>query len=193
VDAGAADAVSFFTYCQSMKDHDVAGTAFAFDDWDPAAPASHPEATFDALVAHARRYYPGFAYVVRSAPDGVASRFEAGTVDLVRVDGTRASLVTPGALDGWFDRLRPGGVLALHGTKVEGTSDAWASLAARGDAIALGDARGLGLLRKPGGAPNGSDLVRLAFGDRAIAELEAFYGHAREHHQMRRIVQRANG
>lgn len=188
VDAGASDAMSFFTYCQSMKDHDIDGSAYAVDGWEPTDTPSHPEATFDAINAHGRKNYPGIYYLMRMAAETGYVHFAEGGVDLLRMEGMNPSLRTHEVLDAWAARVRPGGVIVFAGAAQEAARDAWRRLAARGRSAVFPDGRGVGILQISGGSEPLPELLRLAFDDGERPALERLYDHAREHHQLRRAV-----
>lgn len=189
VDAGAGDAVPFFTYCQSMKDHDVDGSAYAIEDWDPAAEPAHPEAALTAIEAHGRKFYPGIYYLMRIPPEPAFFHFGEGTIDLLRLDGPRFG--DPAVLEPWLGRVRPGGVIVFAGAAHPSAAPGWARVAGVGQSCLFSDGRGLGLCLTPGGAGEElPDLLRLALVEGQLPALESFYSHAREHHQLRRAVGR---
>src|ERR1041385_1674635 len=174
VDLGAGDAASFFAYCQSMIDHDIDGSCYAFDPWDDA-PGTLPEATLDAVMAHGRAHYPGISYFVSMAPAHARRHFDEETIDLLRVDGTRPDVIAGADVEAWFRRVRPGGVIAWHGAAAD--PSLWSLVAARCRAVVCAAGRGgLGLARKDG-PPSSAELLRLLFVDGEGADLERFYKH----------------
>lgn len=187
VDAGAGDAVPFFTYCQSMQDHDVDGSAYAIEDWDPSLETGHAEARFNAIEAHGRKYYPGIYYLMRMPPEPAFFHFGEGTIDLLRLDGPRFQ--DPATLDSWTNRVKPGGVIVFAGAAHESAQAGWARVAALGRSCLFSDGRGLGLCKTNGG-PDAElpDLLRLSLVEGQLSALETFYAHAREHHQMKRAM-----
>lgn len=187
VDAGAGDAVPFFTYCQSMQDHDVDGSAYAIEDWDPSAEPGHPEARFSAIEAHGRKFYLGIYYLMRIPPEPAFFHFGEGTIDLLRLDGARFQ--DPAVLDRWTKRVKPGGVILFAGAAHESLRAGWARIAALGHSCLFSDAPGLGICKTRGGPDSAlPDLLRLALVEGQLAALETFYAHARDHHQMRRAL-----
>jgi hypothetical protein len=184
VDLGAGDAVSFFTYCQSMDDHDIDGVCYAIDAWVDASRASSA-ATFEAVNAYGRRFYPGLYYVVKMAPYEARVHFAENSIDLLRVDGTRPEVIAGADVEAWYRRVRPGGVIAWHGASSE--SKLWPLLASRSAAVVFEAGQGLGLVLKAGGEPRG-ELLQLLFRDNRAAELAPFYAHVQEHLEYKRLV-----
>jgi hypothetical protein len=189
VDLGAGNALSFFTYCQSMHEHDIDGICYAIDTW-PADAQVEPQATFDAISDHGRKFYPGIYYLVKLAPWEARRHFEEETIDLLRIDGTRPDVIGGADVEAWYRRVRPGGVIAWYGAA--GAPKLWSLLASRCPSVTLQEAGGLGLAHKPGGAPRG-ELLRLLFVENRVAELERFYAHVHAHHEQRRLVAELRG
>lgn len=183
VDLGTGDGTSFFACCQSMHDHGVDGLAYAIDAW--TEPPAHPEASLDAQRAHARARYAGFTYFVEMPPHQALRHFAEGSVDLLRLDGTRPDVIAGADVEAWYRRVRPGGVIAWHGAEAEGTL--WPLVAGRCRSVVFTGGRGgLGLALKPGPAspPPFLELL-LAHGE--LAGLEAFYAHVHAHHELLRL------
>ncbi|HVU02792.1 MAG TPA: class I SAM-dependent methyltransferase [Polyangiaceae bacterium] len=182
VDVGAGDATSFFTLCQSMKEHDVDGSAYALDVWEQPEPAD--QGIFGALSAYARQTYPGIHYLMRMPLAAGLRHFGEGTVDLVRLDAGRVATGEAGSVGDWAARVRPGGVLLLHGT-AEPPADL-----PEGTGVRFADAPGLLLHRRAGGSPPEAELLRLLFVEGEGPALERLYRHIRQHRELRVLLSR---
>lgn len=186
VDVGAGNAVSFFTYCQSMRDHDIDGSAYAVEGWEPEGTPDHPEAAFTAIQSHGRKHYPGIYYVMRMPPEPAFVHFGEESVDLLRLDGPRFQ--EPSVLDPWLRRVKPGGIVVFAGAARPEMRAGWDLVAAAGRACVFSDGHGLGISVKAGGTRPLPDLLRLALEEGQLPALEALYDHAREHHRLRRML-----
>jgi hypothetical protein len=190
VDLGTGDAMSFFAYCQSMIDHDVDGTCYAIDTWEESS-TTHPQATFDAILAHGRARYPGISYFVRMPPIEGQRHFSENTIDLLRVDGTRPSVIAEADVEAWLRCVRAGGIIVWHGT--EANPGAWSVLTAQCRAAVFSAGRGgLGLARKEGPEPT-AELLRLLFVEDEAMDLERLYRHVHEHLEFGRRLPAAMG
>jgi hypothetical protein len=185
VDLGAGDCASFFTYCQSMLEHDTDGSAYAIDTWeDPRA--TNPHSTFDAVSGYGRASYAGISYFVRMAPSDARRLFDENTIDLLRVDGTRPDVIAGADVEDWFRRVRPGGVIAWHGAAAEPAL--WSLVAFRSPSVVFAGGRGgLGLLRK-GDSQATAELLRLLFVEDERRDLERFYEHVDEYLEFGRLL-----
>lgn len=185
VDLGAGDAASYFAYCQSMHDHDIDGTCYAIDAW-PTEEAAHAEPTYEAIMAHGRSHYPGISYFVNMPPVEARRHFDEGSIDLLRIDGSRPDVVAGADVEAWFRRVRPGGVIVWHG--VTGEPSLWSLVAARCRTALMSEGRGgLGLAQN-GGPPPESELLRLLFVEGEAAELDRFYKYLHEHLTFARML-----
>lgn len=190
VDAGAGEAVSFYTYCQCMHEHDIDGAAYAIDDWtsDPG----HPEAAFEAIAAHGRKYYPGIHYIMRTPPEPAHFHFGVATIDLLRLDGAR--FTDSSALTEWLARVKPGGLVLCAGAARDPTRAVWERVAALGRSCVFAGGASIGVCLVDGGDRDEMpDLLRLALVEGQLPALESFYAHAREHFQLRQIVGKVGG
>jgi hypothetical protein len=188
VDLGAGDGLSFFAYCQAMRDHSIDGVAYAIDGW--AEPPAHPDGSVDAIRAHARALYPGISYVVPMPPPEALRHFSEGTIDLLRVDGTRSDVIAGADVEAWFRRVRPGGVVAWHGAQA--APGLWSLVAERCRSVVLSGGRGgIGIAMKPGRASLPA-MFELLFEPGEHAALEALYAHVHAHHELDRLVTLAN-
>lgn len=185
VDLGAGDATSFFTYCQSMHDHDVDGVCYAIDVWE-GAEGKHPLAAFDAINDHGRKFYPGLYYLVKMVPHDARRHFAEESIDLLRVNGARPDVIAGADVEAWYRRVRPGGVIAWHGAGTE--PKLWSLIASRCPNVTFRGAGALGVALKPGQEPHG-ELLRLLFQDDEGAALEHFYAHVHEHMEFKRLLE----
>jgi Methyltransferase domain len=187
VDLGTGDATSFFAFCQSMSDHTIDGTCYAIDTWE----GKDPEAadSFEAVNGQARRRFPGITYVVRMAPADARRHFDEETVDLLRIDGSRADVVAGADVAAWLRRVRSGGLVLWHGAA--DNPSLWSLIASACRHFVFSEGRGgLGVARKDGPEPD-AELLRLLFSENEGLDLERFYRHAYEHMEYARIIEKA--
>ena len=192
VDLGAGNATSFFTFCQAVHDYDIDGTCYAVDPLFPDEDDQvQSNASFDAINEHARKHYPGLAYLVPVKPSAARQSFGMGTIDLLRIDGTRSDLVSADELGDWIRRLSPGGVLLYYGIDHAGAAAAWRGIANEHESFDLEREPGLGVIRKAGGESR-AELLELLFDDREQLDVRRFYDHIREHHVLARELSGVN-
>jgi hypothetical protein len=185
VDLGAGDGASFFAFCQALVDHEIDGSCYAIDAWQES-PEVHPEATFGAVSAYGRAHFPGISYFVRAPAAEARRHFDEGSIDLLRLDGTRPDVIAGADVEAWFRRVRPGGLILWHGAAADPAL--WSLVASRCRNAVFAEGRGgLGLARKEGPAPQ-EELLRLLFEEGEGPDLERFYKHVHEHLDFSRLL-----
>ena len=180
VDVGSNDALSFSVLCQSMRDHDVDGLAYAVDTWESdeaREAAGHTSATELNNFFHAEFR---FAYMLKQSLEDALSHFSNGSIGLLRVDAARLDRPFDAVLDAWLPKLEPAGLMLCAGLfEHPGALDAFR---ARAPNAPVFDRGGLGILAGDSltsGAPSHELLAWLSDGDeRARAGLYSFYAHA---------------
>src|SRR5262249_39210150 len=155
------------------------------DSWNDST-SERPQPTLDAIRGHGREMYPGISYFVTMPPFEARRHFDEESIDLLRIDGTRASVIAGADVEAWVRRVRPGGVIAWPGASVEPAL--WSLLAPRCKTAMFAEGRGgLGLALKDG-LPVTAELLRLVFVEEEITDLERLYKHLHEHLELRRLL-----
>jgi hypothetical protein len=177
VDLGAGDCVSYFAYCQAIKDHDIDGFCYAFDDWERYQGEGAPK--FNDVNAHGRQLYMGIAYFVRMPPPEAIRHFSPGTIDLLRIGPSAA--VPSDALPEWASRCSGRGAVIVHGIG-NGGGDAWQSLQGSGMSTFVHGDLGIALGASAGRAAPLLDLMQKPD---EHDSLKRFYDHVAQHHRLR--------
>jgi len=189
VDLGAGNAQSFATFCQSMKDHDIDGLAYAIDSWECDEQREADEQPTLSSINNFIHAHFRFGYLLPLTPDQALAHFADGSIDLLRIDVHRVERPLDELLEAWVPKLEPGGFLLS-----EGLMDHPRALAAfRGHAkTGFVFPTGLGVYRRgsPHGEPPAHELLgMLSEGDEETRQgLVRYYRHAAFHHALRITV-----
>ncbi len=195
VELGTHNAFSYFTFCQSMLDHDVDGLCYAVDTWEGDQHiGDYDESVFDGVNSHNREHYHGFSYLLKERFEQAVHHFADESIDLVHVDGTHTEEAVTNDFNEWFPKVKPGGVMLFHdiASRREGFGvwRFWENLGSEYQTFAFAHGFGLGVLRKNGHptTPNESQLLRLLFesSEEEQQQLREFYVHANRFHELRR-------
>ena len=157
VELGTWNGDSFFTFCQSVADHDLSTRCYAVDHWkgdDQAGEA--PEAQFARVQAYCSATYPVFAYLMRTDFASASSEFNDQTIDVLHIDGMHTYEAVSNDFATWFPKVRSGGVILLHDICVRSSEDhpdfgvwkLWDELKAQHRTFEFRHAYGLGVLIK---------------------------------------------
>jgi hypothetical protein len=199
VELGTQAGLSYFTFCQAMKEHGVDGLAYAVDTWEgDEHTKAYDEEVYQSVAKH-NRQYNGFSYLMRMLFQDALRHFTDGTIDLLHIDGLHTYEAVSEDFRLWGPKVRPGGLVLFHDIRARlldfGAWRFWDELERKHETFAFNHGFGLGVLRMPGGErSNDPPLVRLLFeGSKADGgeALRAFYVHAVRFHELSRQAERA--
>lgn len=192
VDVGAGNAEDFLSICQSVRDHDLDCLCYAIDPWDDdegKEPTDESRQVYINYFAHT--FLRGIAYLMPMSADAGRQHFDAGTIDLLRIDASRAGKPLSELLDAYLPRLRAGGVALCAGSLDEALRYQ-AACSGQYEVSQIRHGRGLSVLRNVGSiaSPAPAPLLQLLFSsdpdDRR--DLEDYYSYASIHLEARREV-----
>jgi predicted O-methyltransferase YrrM len=196
VELGTHKGLSYFTFCQAMKEHAIDGVCYAVDTFEgDDHTAKYDESVFKSVNAHNREHYHGFSYLLRMLFDDALTHFAAESVDIVHVDGLHTYEAVSEDFANWLPKVRPGGLMLFHDVQARikdfGVWRFWDELRQRHETFTFNHGFGLGVLRKAGGDrsrdPALLDLLFTDHGDGGEG-LRAFYVHASKHlNNMRKL------
>jgi hypothetical protein len=200
VELGTQGGLSYFTFCQSMKENDIEGLCYAVDTWEGEEhTGKYDDTTWNMVSNHNRENYAGFSYLMRMFFADAVQHFADDSIDLLHIDGLHTYDAVKDDFDTWYAKVKPGGIILFHDIKARlkdfGVWRFWDEIEAGGEyeTFAFKHGFGLGVLRKPGGDPQESELTELLFksspGEQA--QLRRFYEHAAYFHHVKRRSDRA--
>jgi hypothetical protein len=199
VELGTQAGQSYFTFCQSMKDHAVDGLAYAVDTFEGDAHTGADEKSlYERVLKYNRENYHGFSYLMRMLFQEAVRHFDDGTIDLLHIDGLHTYEAVREDFETWYPKVRPGGIILFHDVRARlmdfGAWKFWDELEAgthgAHETFVFNQGFGLGVLRKAGGAREAdAEILRLMFapdGPEAGERLRSFYAHASKFHELSR-------
>jgi hypothetical protein len=201
VELGTHKGLSYFTFCQAMKENDIDGLCYAIDTFQGDDHTDkYDESVFKEVNTHNREHYFGFSYLLRMLFNDALPNFGDETIDLVHIDGLHTYEAVSEDFRNWFPKLRPGGIALLHDVLARspdfGAWQFWDELKLQHESFTFNHGFGLGIVRKPGGdRSQDADLLKLMFHDQteeSCAALRAFYVHAAKHAENNRRLRRVD-
>ena len=193
VELGTFSGLSFFTFCQAIKENEIDGACYAVDTWEGEEhTGKYDDTIYNQVNEHARREYAGFAYLMRMLFADALKHFENDTIDLLHIDGLHTYDAVKEDFTTWYPKVKPGGVILFHDVYARmmdfGAWKFWQELAPQYPSFEFRHGFGLGVLRKPGGAKPENDLLKLLFegSTEDHANLRALYVHAAKHFELAR-------
>jgi hypothetical protein len=163
VELGTHYGISFFTFCQGMKDGGWDGTCVAVDTWKGDAHAGFYSEDVYQVVAEFAKRYP-CAELWRDTFDAAAARVEEEAIDLLHIDGLHTYDAVRYDFETWLPKLVKGGVILLHDIAVNigdfGVYRLWEELIrAYPHHLVFSHSAGLGVLLPKGLNESGRSLM----------------------------------
>lgn len=188
VELGTQGGMSYFTFCQAIREHAVPARAYAVDTW---AGDEHTGAYTDDVFRKVSEYndanYRDFSELLRMRFQEAVLRFEDDSIDLLHIDGFHTYDAVRNDFETWYPKVAPGGVVLFHDIAARimdfGAWKYWDELTRQHRTFTFRHGFGLGALLKPGGPPRDAPLLELLFsGDAGVeSKVRALYVHAAKH------------
>jgi len=186
VELGVYNGLSFFTFCQSMIEHDIDGVAYGVDCWEGDEHTdAYDDSIYEDVADHAREYYRGSTYLLRMFFNEALQHFQEDSVELLHIDGLHTYEAVKEDFTNWYPKVKPGGIVLFHDVMAKikdfGAWRFFEELEQEHDEIfKFNHGFGLGVLRKPGGEPSNEPLLDLLFSkdEETNKRLRQFYVHA---------------
>lgn len=200
VELGTYRGVSYFTFCQSVENHDLDTLCYAVDTWQGDEHANltdrYDGSVFEQVTDHNRKHYSSFSYLLQMRFNEALSSFGESTIDLLHIDGYHTYDAVREDFTNWFDKVKPGGIILFHDITARvaenfGVWRFWEEFSPRFESFAFHHSYGLGVLRKPGKEGPDAPLVKLLFGENEAhkEKLRKFYAHTARYFDLKRIVE----
>ncbi len=120
VELGTHYGVSYFAFCQSVKDNDLETKCNAVDTWKGDAHAGlYGNEVFKIVNEHNSNHYGTFSKLYRMTFDEALSYFEDKSVDLLHIDGFHTYEAVKHDFESWLPKLAPGAIVLFHDTTVK--------------------------------------------------------------------------
>jgi len=158
VELGVGYGDSYFGFCQAVAEAGVACTCYGVDLLEDTA-------VHEAVSRYNDRFYRSFSHLLRMGFDGALGQFSDESIGLLHINAFRMYDDARCGFDQWLPKMRPGGVILLHGISVRagdhGVWRLWEELSSGFPAFAFRGGDGLGVLRKDGASADGPYLDEL--------------------------------
>ena len=119
VELGTHSGNSYFSFCQSVVESDLASKCYAVDTWEGDEHAGqYDDKVFLAVNEHHQANYAGFSRLLRMTFDDAAAYFADESVDLLHIDGLHTYDAVKHDFETWLPKLAPGAVVIFHDTNV---------------------------------------------------------------------------
>lgn len=193
VELGVQAGLSYFCFCQSVKEHGLSARCWAVDTWEGDAHTDpYDESIYHQVKRHNDEHYADFSTLLPMLFEEALPKFDDGSIDLLHIDGYHTYEAVKGDFESWYPKVSPGGIVLFHDIAARlrdfGAWRFWGeAVRTHPETFTFDHGFGLGVLRKPGGAQSSPPLLELLFSDESTQRrLRRFYVHACAHHEVLR-------
>lgn len=165
VELGTFMGVSFFSFCQAVREHSLATRCVAVDCWKGDAQIGfYGDDIYNRVKNYRDERYPDFAELKRMYFDEAAGDFEENSIDILHIDGLHTYEAVRHDFETWLPLVKSGGIILFHDVnefqETFGAHRLWDEIALLSEEACLfRHSHGLGVWRKPGGAPLESSIL----------------------------------
>jgi hypothetical protein len=192
VELGTQAGLSYFCFCQALREHSISARAFAVDTWkgDEHTDA-YDETIYEQVAGHNAEHYADFSTLLRMLFEDALPRFADESIDLLHIDGYHTYEAVRGDFEKWYPKVKPGGIVLFHDVFARlldfGAWRFWGELEREHETFVFRHGFGLGVLRKPGSTRR-APLFDFLFSKQELVRerLRAFYVHAAEYQELER-------
>jgi len=119
VELGTHTGTSYFTFCQSVGEGDLATKCHAVDTWQGDEHAGHyDDRIFRGVTDYNSDHYATFSQLLRMTFDDATNYFSDHSVDLLHIDGLHTYEAVRNDFDKWLPKMTSGGLIIFHDTNV---------------------------------------------------------------------------
>ena len=153
VELGTHFGDSFFTFCQSCKEHKLATKCYAIDSWIGDEHAGfYGEDVYQRVVAHNDMFYKGFSNLIKSSFNDALNEFSDNSISLLHIDGCHSYEEVKNDFDKWIKKVEEKGVVFIHDIMVRtrdfGVWKFWEEIKRSYQTFELTHGNGLGVVFK---------------------------------------------
>jgi O-antigen biosynthesis protein len=117
VELGVHIGVSYFAFCEAVRDFGLSTECFAVDHWlGDRHSGEYGEDVFKSVNDLNNERYLTFSTLLRKSFDDALEEFQSGAVDLLHIDGLHTYEAVKNDFEKWLPKMSRRGVVLLHDT-----------------------------------------------------------------------------
>ncbi len=117
VELGTHSGVSFFAFCQAVKNLQLNTRCHAIDTWEGDKQAGYYGGKVYNVVAEINKQYSEFATLHRMTFDQALHKFPDKSIDLLHIDGLHTYEAVKHDYQCWLQKMSDKGIVLLHDTQ----------------------------------------------------------------------------
>lgn len=119
VELGTHYGVSYFAFCQAIKDDSIPCKSFAVDHWQGDEHAGfYGENVFEYVSEINQKHFQEFSTLLKMSFEDAVNQIEDNTIDLLHIDGMHSYEAVKNDFETWLPKMSDSGVVLFHDTQV---------------------------------------------------------------------------
>jgi GT2 family glycosyltransferase len=115
VELGVHYGDSYFTFCQSVKDHEIDCRCFGIDTWKGEEHAGrYGEEVWETVIEYNNANYLNFSNLIRGTFSSAVSNFKDHTIDILHIDGLHTYEAVKKDFYTWIPKVSLNGIVLIH-------------------------------------------------------------------------------
>lgn len=166
VELGSHTGVSFFAFCEAVKQSWLETKCYAVDTWKGDEQAGfYGEDVYIKFSEYTEKYYSNFSTMLRMKFDDAIQYFKDESIDILHIDGLHTYDAVKHDFYTWLPKVKPGGIILFHDVAEQGNNfgvyKLWHEIAETSQEICVfPHSHGLAVWRKPGGPTIDNPLLK---------------------------------
>jgi len=117
VELGTHFGVSYFSFCQAIRDDSINCKAYAVDHWKGDEHAGfYGRDVYDYVSEMNSLHFEGFSTLLKMSFDEASKEIDDNSIDLLHIDGMHTYKAVKHDFQTWLPKLSPSGVVLFHDT-----------------------------------------------------------------------------
>jgi len=167
VELGVYKGESYFAFCQSVQDNNLATQCYGVDTWTGDLHSGLYCAEVGEEVASHNSRYARFSHLLAMTFNDAARQFQEGSIDLLHIDGAHRYEDVKKDFETWLPKLSRNGVILFHDVMERdrgfGVYRLWQEIARPGASFLFEFGHGLGVWRQTPVSKKDPPFLRMLF------------------------------
>jgi lipopolysaccharide biosynthesis protein len=119
IELGVHTGVSYFSFCQSVKNMNIDTACYAVDTWKGDEHSGfYDEQVFEKVTDYNTKTYSRFSTLIRTTFDEAREYFTDGSIDLLHIDGLHTYEAVKYDFEAWLPKMSEHGIVLFHDINV---------------------------------------------------------------------------
>jgi hypothetical protein len=170
VELGTYQGDSYFTACQTVKEHQLSTLCYAIDSWEgDQHVGQYNSEIYNDISNYNYLNYSKFSKLIKSKFSDALTLFKDCSIDLLHIDGYHTYEAVKNDFQQWYPKVKEGGIILFHDISAKqadfGVWKFWEEIEQEYQTFQFTHSWGLGILKKKGDLVEPGETVNTLLND----------------------------